>query len=105
MPLVVNLPKMLHEALLRGQTASKKAMDHARVVSSKAKASGAIDENMAAIRALQMATETQGAFAATVSHVMAAVASTQGDDGPDMDEDCDTCGNASCPNHGGNKPN
>lgn len=104
MPLVVNLPKMLHETLLRGQTASKKALEHARTMSARAKESGAIDENMAAIRALQMATETQGAFAATVSHVMAAVASTQGDDGPE-DDDCETCTNSSCPNHGGNKPN
>lgn len=103
--MIVNLPKMLHEALLRGQTGSKKALEHACSVSAQAKASGAIDENMAAIRALQMATETQGVYAATVAHVMAAIASIQGEGHVSDDDDCETCGDESCPNHGGNKPN
>jgi hypothetical protein len=101
--MIVNLPKMLHEALLRGQTGSKKAMEHARAVSAKAKTSGSISDNSIAILAMQRATETQGAYAATVAHVMASIASTQNPGGPG--DDYEQCTDESCPIHGGEKPN
>ena len=100
--MIVNLPKMLHDALLRGQTGSKKVMDHARALSAKANASDSDQDHLASIRGFQMATETQGSYAAAVAHVMSTIQAQGEGPNTDMDEDC---GNDNCPVHGGNKPN
>lgn len=101
--MIVNLPKMLHEALLRGQVGSKKAMELAKKLSDKANASGNLDENIAAVRAFQLATETQASHAMTIANVMGMIHAMQSQDGNvGMDSECD---DDDCPVHGGNKPN
>jgi len=100
--IVVNLPKMLYEAILRGEKASKNAMKHANAIAAKAKASGSIEENLAAVRAFQIATETQECYATTVYPIMVAISQQQNRTIYNKSEDCETCDNDQCPE---NKPN
>ena len=90
----INLAEMLGKALAAAEHSAKMATERAEQIYASTKEAGDLEGHLAAISGMQMASEAQSAFAATVAHIMAGVAG--GHLSPGGDEDC---GDPNCEAH------